>query len=234
MTFELWIASADILPAETALCDLSEAERQRLGKYRNLERRAEYATAHILLRRALARHLGPCQMILGSRPCPACGEPHGRPYVRSPRTEFEFSVTHGGGIAAVALCDQGVVGADTEGLVNSATREAITPLLHPAERIALSGLEVAERDAMFTRVWTRKEAYLKAIGIGLGRDVSFDCVLPEHPELHPSGWEFHEAQLAKGHVVALCVPVGTGIPTLRRVNLSDERALSEGAATFIN
>ncbi len=64
----------------------------------------------------------------------------------------------------------------------------------------------------------RKEAYLKAIGTGLGRDTRLDCVAPGRPDLHPSGWVFHELDLGPATSMALCAPTGTGAPAVREAD----------------
>lgn len=50
----------------------------------------------------------------------------------------------------------------------------------PAENVHLEALPAAQMPLAFFRIWARKEAYVKAIGLGLSRDLaSFDVICPD-------------------------------------------------------
>jgi len=90
----------------------------------------------------------------------------------------DVSLSHGGGWIAVAAHRHGRVGVDVE-----AVREVGPALarrcLSPAELNWLDrAADAPDRRERFLRLWTAKEAYLKAIGTGLGTDphtVTIDC-----------------------------------------------------------
>ncbi|MEV1063357.1 4'-phosphopantetheinyl transferase superfamily protein [Streptomyces sp. NPDC050263] len=125
------------------------------------------------------------------RACPRCGGPHGkvRLDVRDPPDEpppFDFSVTHSGAIVGVAVCRGGEgarVGLDVEdadGFVD--VENAARTALSGTELAALHILAPARRQAAFLRVWTRKEAVLKALGVGLSVPPSgLEVSAPEVP-----------------------------------------------------
>ncbi|MFF3202476.1 4'-phosphopantetheinyl transferase family protein [Streptomyces sp. NPDC002962] len=114
------------------------------------------------------------------RVCPRCGGPHGKVRLAPPPdgpggappasdSSVTFSVTHSGALVGVAVCRGGEVGLDVEeshGVmdVDSAARVALSD----AELAALYARPAAERQPAFLRTWTRKEAVLKALGVGLG------------------------------------------------------------------
>ncbi|MBV9076985.1 MAG: 4'-phosphopantetheinyl transferase superfamily protein, partial [Methylobacteriaceae bacterium] len=81
------------------------------------------------------------------------------------------------GVLAAAAAGSGRVGVDVE-LVEPA-REPPWNVLHAAERAALDPLPPAERARLFARIWSAKEAYLKALGTGLARELSSFAALSE-------------------------------------------------------
>jgi 4'-phosphopantetheinyl transferase len=104
------------------------------------------------------------------RVCPRCGGPHGKVRLDMPDAPapYDFSVTHSGAVIGVAVSSDGAVGLDVEDAdasvdVDGAARTALSG----TELAALHALPPAERRRAFLRVWTRKEAVLKALGVGL-------------------------------------------------------------------
>ncbi len=104
-----------------------------------------------------------------------------------PRLEnegLEFNLTHTAGLAAVALREGGRIGIDLER--STRTTDALL-LAHryfsPTEIDALEHCDNAgELHAAFLRCWTRKEAFLKALGDGLSRPLSgFSVSCNEEP-----------------------------------------------------
>ena len=157
----VWLAA---LPADTSRFDeLDDTERQRRGRYRRLDDRNRFTIGAVLLRRAVADHLGDVEprAITVDRTCPDCGRPHGRPQVEG----IHVSVAHSGGWVAVAVTDAAPVGVDVE-RTHDAWKELLATACAPEEHAAV-------RDGHdFARVWTRKEAVLKAMGTGLRRTPS--------------------------------------------------------------
>jgi Phosphopantetheinyl transferase len=92
--------------------------------------------------------------------------PHGKPYLNG--SPLQFNLSHSGGLALVAV-SLTEVGIDVE-----AARSTFDPVslaarfLSAADAASLQALPEPERHDEFLRLWTRKEAALKAIGFGLG------------------------------------------------------------------
>ncbi|MDX3802315.1 4'-phosphopantetheinyl transferase family protein [Streptomyces sp. AK04-3B] len=104
------------------------------------------------------------------RVCPRCGGPHGKVRLDMPDAPapYDFSVTHSGALVGVAVSSDGIVGLDVEdGEVPLDVDGAARTALSGTEFAALHALPPAERRLAFLRVWTRKEAVLKALGVGL-------------------------------------------------------------------
>ncbi|GAA4553201.1 4'-phosphopantetheinyl transferase family protein [Pseudonocardia xishanensis] len=136
---------------------LDAHEQERLHRFRRSADQARYLAAHALARLVLASRLGgdPAALTI-DRTC-RCGKPHGKPTVPG----VEFSLTHSGDRVGVAVSAAGPVGLDVEehrdlGDLDGLAGHALSPTEHrPADGPA------------FLRVWTRKEALLKATGEGL-------------------------------------------------------------------
>ena len=91
----------------------------------------------------------------------------GAPLIAAPRTRLHLSSASRGPIAAVALAFL-PVGVDVE-LVDPAP-DVPWGVLAPVEAAILRALPESERGPAFARLWTVKEAWTKALGLGLRRD----------------------------------------------------------------
>jgi len=95
----------------------------------------------------------------------------GRPYwVGQPpdsRGALDFNISHTSGMAAVAVCRGGRVGVDVEPARRILGPGAIASLLSPAEAQALTGRRDDPQPERLLALWTLKESYLKARGLGL-------------------------------------------------------------------
>lgn len=94
---------------------------------------------------------------------------------RAPRVHgadpgLHLSVAHAGDHVAVAIGACGPVGVDVEPRTAAVDAAALAAALTPAERRALGDLPRARRPATLLRQWVRKEAVLKAAGVGLAVD----------------------------------------------------------------
>ncbi|MBI4944090.1 MAG: 4'-phosphopantetheinyl transferase superfamily protein [Actinobacteria bacterium] len=141
--------------------------------------------AYAVLADAVARRLGVAadDVRFGRAPCPACGGPHGRPVVVLPvgapddgRPHPHVSVASSGGVVAVAVGRSGPVGVDVEQAAAVGFAGFADVALHPGERVAavrpgeaLDPADPGARPALVARarLWARKEAALKAAGVGL-------------------------------------------------------------------
>lgn len=86
----------------------------------------------------------------------------------APDTSLEFSLSRTGPWVALAITSRYPVGLDVEGLGMHAGQSSVEPLvLSPSEQQSVSAYSGEARTRAFTRIWTRKEAVLKATGQGL-------------------------------------------------------------------
>ena len=141
----------------------------RLGTAPTPEKR--HLVSHVALRFVLGEltETAP-ESLRFERRCGHCGNAgHGKPRLVGP-ADLDFSLSHSGELALIAVARGRRVGADVERVRPRTDVLAIARgSLAARERRAIEspGTDKARRDAFF-RCWTRKEAYLKARGEGLG------------------------------------------------------------------
>lgn len=140
---------------------LSRDERQRANRFRYANLRKNFSRMRIALRLILGGYVdaSPDRIRFSYTKW-------GKPEIAG--SGVFFSVSHSGniGLVAVALCP---VGVDIELITDSKPEEAgiVAIVCHETERAELNIVSVVERGRLFYQLWTRKEAYCKAIGVGL-------------------------------------------------------------------
>lgn len=153
-------ASARQEPAEALL---SPGESARAGHLIHAEDRDRYVRRWAAVRTILAGELG-CR----PREIEFTRSASGKPSIGRPVTGLHLSVATSGQMVMLAV-GRHAVGVDLERIrADLATPEAAAVFLTPGELASWSELPAAERIEAFFRCWTRKEAWVKASGTGLG------------------------------------------------------------------
>ncbi len=143
---------------------LSPLERERAGRFVFDEHKRDYIFAH-----------GRMRQLLGGLTSEAAGDvrfdynEHDKPAL--PGNELFFNLSHAGGYAALAVSSDVNLGVDIERL------RPVEPGLSKqffsgGENEALAKLDESDWLSGFFRIWTGKEAVVKAIGLGLSLDLS--------------------------------------------------------------
>ena len=150
---------------EPALALLDDAERARAQRITSRDYRLQVVKARAALRVMLAQHTG-----VSPRSFQFDEQGWARPRLRSNPWGLHFSVSHSADRIALAI-STAPIGIDIERTDASCDWHAIADVcFHPIELRELAGMDAqAGREAFFD-TWTRKEAYLKAIGTGLDTD----------------------------------------------------------------
>ncbi|MFG2112718.1 4'-phosphopantetheinyl transferase family protein [Streptomyces sp. NPDC048718] len=192
-------------PGAADITPLDAHERERAAAFRRPVDRHLYTVAHLALRTLLAGLLGarPADLVFGREPCPCCGAPHGRPVLATPGPPpLHFSLSHTPGLVLVATAPV-PVGADVEHRPAPESVRDLVSVLHPRERAEIEGEPEGEpRAAALGRIWARKEAYLKGLGTGLGRDPALDDLGGDpvrEPGRHPEGWAVRDLLCGPRH-----------------------------------
>lgn len=106
----------------------------------------------------------------------------GRPAVGPGLPRVDFSCSHTPWTSLIAISRRGQVGIDVEGCQCGYDDALAAGFLSARERRQLRLLPETERARAFARLWTLKEAYLKASGGGLSEDIGmieFDAISDE-------------------------------------------------------
>jgi 4'-phosphopantetheinyl transferase len=158
---EVWLIRTD-LPGHVLadlLSFLDDGERERARALAYPDSRRRFIAAHGAFRVILGRHLGvpPASLRwhLG---------PHGKPELAMPGPRVSFS--HSGDFAALATAPGRRVGVDIQQLLPRLDVTRLAARFYPrqeAEFVA-SAVVPARQVARFTRLWARKEAYVKVAG----------------------------------------------------------------------
>jgi 4'-phosphopantetheinyl transferase len=134
--------------------------------------------------------------------------PTGKPELE--HSALHVSLAHSGQVALVAVSDVDV-GVDVEWLRDGTEAwPLVAQALTSSEHAALQSLPIADRSEAFLSTWTRKEALLKAAGIGLALDprlieLDEDAVVAAPPELGGThDWTLAEVPLHR-HAAAVAL-----------------------------
>jgi len=222
-----WLEPAAASDAEVArwLETLDAHEQAAARRFRFVADQRQYVVAHALARGLLgAATMSPAASLAFSR------QPGGKPeFAQAPSaagraSAVEFSLSHTRTLVAVAVGRGWALGVDVEARGRSAAATEIAERhFAPAE----ARLVNRQGPATFLRLWTLKEAYVKATGEGLARPLrSFAFQLDPlrvddgAPERR---WRFAELRPDAGHYLALAALPSSG----RDVSFAlDARAIS--------
>jgi 4'-phosphopantetheinyl transferase len=163
---DLWWVALDTRDEDVDLAatELDERERARARAFRRERDRSRFVARRVALHRILARYAGtlPEDVVIRS------GE-NGKPYVDRP-SGLRFNLSSSGAHAVVAVTEHRAVGVDVEE-IRGGLDDIVDSFLSVREREELAGLPASVRLHACYRFWTLKEAYLKALGVGLGAEL---------------------------------------------------------------
>jgi 4'-phosphopantetheinyl transferase len=230
----VWRVALDVDAAAVATLEsgLDDDERVRAARFVVPAARRRFVVARVALRQLLGHYTGTdpgaLRLEAGARGKPALAVAH----------VLRFNVAHSGDWALIALARGREVGVDIE-----ATPRDIDPLgvaaqvFSDAERHALQAVALGERHDAFARIWTRKEAYIKARGEGFSYPTrSFtvshgpgdaDALLADAADDGATGrWRVQDLAAPGGYFAALAAAGRDW--TVRRVG----RGVGDGAAEW--
>ena len=204
------IAQAGLLPRYRPLLGAQELVRMERLHFAGDRRRALVARA--LVRTVLSRYAA-----LAPREWAFCADVNGRPRIANPPPGpgIEFNLSHSGGLVVLGVGTGRALGVDVEGITRNTDTDRLHHYFAPSEREALLELPEARRRRRFFELWTLKESYLKARGVGLKLPldaVAFDFVGERGLRLFcerrladsPQRWRFWQFTPRTDYVAAVC------------------------------
>lgn len=153
---------------------LAADEAERAARFRFDKHRRAFVLGRAVLRAMIANYLrmapADVQFAYGAK---------GKPALANSRCPLSFNVSNSGDLAAYAFTVDCEIGVDIEHRRRVVDIESIgRRFFAPSEVIELMTLPEANRHEAFFNCWTRKEAYIKAVGDGLSVPLdSFEVTL---------------------------------------------------------
>jgi 4'-phosphopantetheinyl transferase len=166
-TVHVWRADLSALAAEALEDLLSDEERARAERFVNADDAKLWRRSHGLLRALIGRYLQhdpkSLQFVIGE---------HGKPALAgSSAHDLTFNMSHSGELALYAFSSSGEVGVDVEVARRSIDEvEIARRMLGASEATRLQALDPETRRREFLRGWTRHEAEVKCLGLGIGAE----------------------------------------------------------------
>jgi 4'-phosphopantetheinyl transferase len=213
---DIWRARLN-LPTDTLKtleATLSVDEIQRADRFHFQRDKDRFIAAHGCLRDILARyhHWEPEQLTFSAND-------YGKPALSTDLSErrLDFNLSHSEDLVLVAVTWERKVGVDLERIRQGISSQVIARrYFSRSEFIELLGLPFEQREVGFFNCWTRKEAYIKAQGLGLSLSLeSFDVSLgPNEPAIlratrpdpqEASRWILLSLEIRPGYAAALAV-----------------------------
>ncbi len=217
---------------------LSTDERATQGRFVFARDRRRYLVTRALVRTVLSRY---------ARVPPEAWRfsagPHGRPAISAPMPApaLEFNISHSGELVMLGVTSGRTLGIDTESTARRpANIDGLDRYFAPEESAALLALPAQARPRRFFELWTLKESYIKARGLGLA--IALDAFRFElggergltfhmRPELgdSPERWRLWQMSPRSGYLAAVCAARGEDDPCIivrEVVPLSGEKVIA--------
>lgn len=185
---------------------LSPEESTRAQTFKHNQH--HFVATRALLRKVLAYYTGtPSASLEFAR------RAEGKPYlVNSP---LYFNLSHSGNFAALAVSAAGEIGIDIETIRPRNFLAIAERYYHADELKQLLATPETEREPLFFKLWTLKEAFFKATGGGISSGLDKACFqiteknicvnFANELQILPSHWQFTQAAIAHNCLLAVAL-----------------------------
>lgn len=202
----VWKASVKDFTAKQFWPILSNPEKIRANRFVFPEHQDRFIIVHGILRNLLADYLHAKPEDLSFKT-----NKFGKPKINN----INFNISHSRDLALFAISNNYDVGVDIEFINKDIDLDIAERFFSAHEAQALLKLPITQQPKAFFNCWTRKEAFIKAIGTGLSFplhkfdvDISYnkDSLLLNirDAKYKPSDWKIFNLNVAKDYAAALC------------------------------
>jgi 4'-phosphopantetheinyl transferase len=209
---QIWLhdprSLTDAALEQAALATLADDERIRADRFLFAADRHAFVAARALARSVLAHHTGalPLQIAFAENE-------YGKPRLSHPALgrELSFNISHTREIVACAVAWDRPLGVDVE-TIRDPPLDLVDRYFAPPESAALRALDAGDQREAFFALWTLKESFIKALGMGLSMPLDRFAVRWSPPSLMPYGdfaaeaddWIFVQESPTASCRLALC------------------------------
>lgn len=223
---EIHIWHTDLRPSndpaleKSFLALLDERETLRVERFTAKHARDQHLTGRAVLRLLLAQYLGESPIAIRLAQADE-GKPE---FAGEIPLGLQFNITHKPGMVALGFVCGPRIGIDVEALdANHATTAIAERFFSAPEIEQMRALRGEEAVARFYQYWTLKEAYIKALGLGMKlplKDFWFSLARPEAPDHGPADiaiafsenldddparWTFYSQMLGENHRISVAI-----------------------------
>ncbi len=207
----LWYLELDNMrsSAEDLRDMLTSEELARADRFHFEADRQRFLIGHALLRHLLAAYRGGDPRTLEIR-----RGVHGKPYLPDGALRFNFSDTKDAVVIGLTAGQE--IGVDIETMGRSVDHAGVSEHYFTPREIAAIAAAGPDAKRMFLRYWTRKEAILKASGVGIMDDLRILNVGDARNEMRighaeflrlaPDGYHVLSLDIGNDHLVAMATP----------------------------
>ncbi len=189
---DIWLCDLKTLSSEIGkfYILLSNNERERINKLKIEEKKQQYIITRGMLRQRLSlfTKIAPENFVFEYLE-------HGKPVLTNDAkfANITFNVSHSYNLALIAISQEQSIGIDIEKINHeSDPLPLVTRFFSKAEQAEFNTLSETIGAKAFCACWTRKEAFIKAIGDGVAYGLdSFDVTVD--PEIQTSSINLHKA-----------------------------------------
>jgi 4'-phosphopantetheinyl transferase len=221
-----WVSDADVHVIQASVSELSgwaidrlslldDGERTRLAGFRREEDRSRFVVSHVFARVALSSWLDEEPASLRF----AAGL-YGKPQLAGGRGA-RFNLSHSGDRVAFAMARDREVGVDVEKVSRVDVLDLARCFFSPREYQQLATTPTDEQAVAFYRCWSRKESFIKALGVGLSYQLSTFTVETGHSSgqllidseefgPHPTCWTILALDTGAEYAGSVTVESGSG------------------------
>lgn len=191
---------------------LNEPEKEKTNRFQFEKDRNQYLITRALLRHALSLYVNE----IAPEQWEFISNEHGKPSISDPLPQpLQFNLSHTDGMIVLAITRNKEIGIDVESqLKRRKSLEVADRFFSPPEIADLKSLPKAQQVDRFYDLWTLKEAYLKARGLGLSTGLDkFSFQFPNDKDItitfnsemadDPKAWKFWLFKTNEERTVAL-------------------------------